>query len=217
MRVESARYVGTDNKGQKFDDRRQQCDSAKFGRADRRYQRHVRPARAGARPAADCARTRRATISTRSKWRSTARCGSRARTATASTTRDVTVDLKQRKLASSGPVAGQMRLGQFQAGQLKADLGEPNRRARRRCSLENRARGGQMMAVRSIGIILAAGLWLRRGTARRRARCGRSSRSRRSRDITATRRSTSPPTASKCRTAPTARSSPATSMPPRPS
>jgi lipopolysaccharide export system protein LptC len=38
-------------------------------------------------------------------------------------TRDVTVDLKARKLASSGPVNGQMRLGQFQAGQLKADLG----------------------------------------------------------------------------------------------
>ena len=39
-------------------------------------------------------------------------------------TRDVTVDLKQRQLASAGPVAGQMRLGQFQAGQLRADLGE---------------------------------------------------------------------------------------------
>jgi lipopolysaccharide export system protein LptC len=39
-------------------------------------------------------------------------------------TRDVTVDLKQRRLASAGPVAGQMRLGQFEAGQLKADLGD---------------------------------------------------------------------------------------------
>jgi lipopolysaccharide export system protein LptC len=39
-------------------------------------------------------------------------------------TRDVLVDLKQRQLASSGPVSGQMRLGQFQAGQLKADLGD---------------------------------------------------------------------------------------------
>jgi lipopolysaccharide export system protein LptC len=37
-------------------------------------------------------------------------------------TRDVMVDLKQRQLASGGPVAGQMRLGQFQAGQLKANL-----------------------------------------------------------------------------------------------
>ena len=39
-------------------------------------------------------------------------------------TRDVLVDLKQRQLASSGPVAGQMRLGRFQAGRLRADLGE---------------------------------------------------------------------------------------------
>ncbi len=38
-------------------------------------------------------------------------------------TRDVTVDMKQRKLVSAGPVSGQMRLGQFQAGQLQADLG----------------------------------------------------------------------------------------------
>jgi lipopolysaccharide export system protein LptC len=39
-------------------------------------------------------------------------------------TRDVSVDLKQRQLASAGPVAGQMRLGRFQAGQLHADLGD---------------------------------------------------------------------------------------------
>ncbi|HEX6742213.1 MAG TPA: LPS export ABC transporter periplasmic protein LptC [Sphingomicrobium sp.] len=39
-------------------------------------------------------------------------------------TRDVLVDLKQRQLASSGPVSGQMRLGRFQAGRLRADLGE---------------------------------------------------------------------------------------------
>src|SRR6476620_6804465 len=39
-------------------------------------------------------------------------------------TRDVTVDLNQRQMQSAGPVAGQMRLGQFQAGHLHADLGE---------------------------------------------------------------------------------------------
>jgi lipopolysaccharide export system protein LptC len=38
-------------------------------------------------------------------------------------TRDVTVDLKHKQLASEGPVSGAMRLGQFQAGQLHADLG----------------------------------------------------------------------------------------------
>ena len=37
-------------------------------------------------------------------------------------TKDVQVDLKGRKLQSQGPVAGQMRLGQFQANQLRADL-----------------------------------------------------------------------------------------------
>jgi lipopolysaccharide export system protein LptC len=37
-------------------------------------------------------------------------------------TQDVTVDLKQRKMQSAGPVSGQMRLGQFQAGGLKGDL-----------------------------------------------------------------------------------------------
>lgn len=39
-------------------------------------------------------------------------------------TRDVVVDLKQRRLASSGPVSGRMRLGQFEARQVRADLGE---------------------------------------------------------------------------------------------
>ncbi len=39
-------------------------------------------------------------------------------------TRDVTVDLKQKQLASAGPVSGTMRLGQFQAGQLRANLGD---------------------------------------------------------------------------------------------
>ncbi len=39
-------------------------------------------------------------------------------------TRDVLVDMKARQLASAGPVAGRMRLGTFQAGRLRADLGE---------------------------------------------------------------------------------------------
>ena len=39
-------------------------------------------------------------------------------------TRDVMVDLRSRQLTSSGPAAGQMRLGRFQAGKLRADLGE---------------------------------------------------------------------------------------------
>jgi lipopolysaccharide export system protein LptC len=39
-------------------------------------------------------------------------------------TRDVTVDLKQRTMTSRGAASGAMRLGEFQAGQMSADLGE---------------------------------------------------------------------------------------------
>jgi lipopolysaccharide export system protein LptC len=38
-------------------------------------------------------------------------------------TRDVSVDLKQRRLSNTGPVSGAMRLGQFRANSLSADLG----------------------------------------------------------------------------------------------
>ena len=39
-------------------------------------------------------------------------------------TSDVTVDLKERSVTGSGDVRGEMRLGQFSAGRLRADLGE---------------------------------------------------------------------------------------------
>ena len=39
-------------------------------------------------------------------------------------TSDVNVDLKQRQLASQGPAAGAMRLGQFRANHVSADLDE---------------------------------------------------------------------------------------------
>lgn len=39
-------------------------------------------------------------------------------------TRDVLVDLKDRTLVSQGPASGSIRLGRFQAGRLSADLGE---------------------------------------------------------------------------------------------
>ena len=38
-------------------------------------------------------------------------------------TSDVTVDLKTRQLASNGPAEGAMRLGQFRADHIRADLG----------------------------------------------------------------------------------------------
>lgn len=39
-------------------------------------------------------------------------------------TRDVTVDLRQRTVTGSGDVQGEMELGRFSAGRLRADLGE---------------------------------------------------------------------------------------------
>lgn len=49
-------------------------------------------------------------------------------------TRDVAVGLKTRKLASGGPVTGQMPLGNFSAGRMQADLGA------RTVTLDGRAR-----------------------------------------------------------------------------
>ena len=49
-------------------------------------------------------------------------------------TRDVTVDLRERTLASRGPVQGRMPLGQFAAGRIEVDLPE------RRVVLSGRAR-----------------------------------------------------------------------------
>jgi lipopolysaccharide export system protein LptC len=49
-------------------------------------------------------------------------------------TRDVSVGLKSRRIASGGPVSGQMPLGSFSAGSMKADLGA------RTVVLEGRAR-----------------------------------------------------------------------------
>lgn len=39
-------------------------------------------------------------------------------------TSDVTVDLKDRTMVSKGPATGALKLGQFEAGRLSADLGE---------------------------------------------------------------------------------------------
>ncbi|MGH6705344.1 MAG: LPS export ABC transporter periplasmic protein LptC [Sphingomicrobium sp.] len=49
-------------------------------------------------------------------------------------TRDVVVDLDTRSLASNGPVSGSMELGEFQAGRIRADLDQ------RTVSLDNGVR-----------------------------------------------------------------------------
>ena len=93
MRVEQARYVGEDNKGQKFEivaDRAVQ-QSSNVPIVDDRG--NAGAARAGPGPADASPRSRAATTWNRKRSRSTARCGSPAPTATGLATRDVRVDL----------------------------------------------------------------------------------------------------------------------------
>ena len=122
MRVESARYTGTDDKGQKFlmtanNAVQQSSDvpivdiSGLFAQLDQPQG----PVMIGADKGRYNLDTQRVAIDGPVRVNS----GDGYRLAT----RDVTVDLKQRRVQSSGPVSGEMRLGQFQAGQLKADLG----------------------------------------------------------------------------------------------
>jgi lipopolysaccharide export system protein LptC len=123
MRVEQARYVGTDNKGQQFTivANRAIQPSSEVPLVDiRGMSARLSLAQGPLLIAANQGRynvdNQRLMIDGAVKVAGTD--GYRL------ATRDVTVDLKQRKLASGGPVAGAMRLGQFQAGQLKADLGD---------------------------------------------------------------------------------------------
>ncbi|MEO8453580.1 MAG: LPS export ABC transporter periplasmic protein LptC [Sphingomicrobium sp.] len=122
MRVESARYVGTDNKGQKFEiaannavQRSSDVPIVDISGMFAQLALEQGPLMIGANTARYNLDTQKVAID--GPVRVSGADGYRL------TTRDVIVDLKQRKLASSGPVAGAMRLGQFQAGQLKADLG----------------------------------------------------------------------------------------------
>jgi lipopolysaccharide export system protein LptC len=123
MRVETARYVGADNKGQKFEITAQ---SAIQHRSDipvvdiEGMFAQLALANGPLMIAANQGRYDLDTqkVSVNGPVRVLGPDGYRLET------RDVLVDLKARHLASSGPVAGQMRLGQFQAGQLHADLGE---------------------------------------------------------------------------------------------
>ena len=124
MRVEAAQYTGTDDKGQQFvmtanraiqrsSDNPLVDISGMFARLNQaqgpvliaanqgRYN-HRYPAGRDRRPGE----------------------GRRRPTASGSTPATSTVDLKQRQLASQGPAQGGMRLGQFRANRIRADLGE---------------------------------------------------------------------------------------------
>ena len=122
MRVESAHYVGTDNKGQRFEitannalQRSSDVPIVDIRGMFAQLAMQQGPLLIGANTARYNLDTQKVAID--GPVRVSGGDGYRL------ATRDVLVDLKQRQLASSGPVAGQMRLGQFQAGQLKADLG----------------------------------------------------------------------------------------------
>ena len=122
MRVEAARYTGTDDKGQMF--------AISADRAIQPTSDEPVVAIEGMRARLDLARGPLSIIALRGRYdldkqsvavdgpvRVTGPDGYRLET------RDVGIDLKKRQLASRGPVVGAMRLGQFQAGRLSADLG----------------------------------------------------------------------------------------------
>ena len=123
MRVESARYVGEDNKGQKFSI---EAASAIQRRSDEPIVdingmlARLAMTKGPLTIMANLARydLDGQKIAIRGPVRVVGPDGYRIET------RDVNVDLKQRRLASEGPVSGEMRLGQFRAQSLSADLGE---------------------------------------------------------------------------------------------
>ena len=123
MRVESARYVGADNKGQKFEITAnraiQRSSDVPVVDIEGMFAR-LFLANGPVMMAANQGRYDLDTqqMAVNGPVRVVGGDGYRLET------RDVMVDLKQRQLASSGPVSGQMRLGRFQAGQLRADLGD---------------------------------------------------------------------------------------------
>lgn len=123
MRVEQARYVGTDNKGQQFTivaNRAIQRSSDVPVVDIRGMLARLNLARGPVLMAANQGRYNLDTQKVMIDGPVKVAGADGYRLATS----DVVVSLKQRQLASGGPVAGSMRLGHFQAGQLHADLGD---------------------------------------------------------------------------------------------
>ncbi|GAA4710576.1 LPS export ABC transporter periplasmic protein LptC [Sphingomonas lutea] len=122
MRVESARYTGTDNKGQRFEivanNAIQQTSDEPI--VDIRgmfaqLQLQQGPVRIGANQGRYNLDTQQVVVD--GPIRVLGPDGYRL------ATRDVKVDLKDRQVVSDGPVTGSTRLGTFEADQLRADLG----------------------------------------------------------------------------------------------
>ena len=123
MRVEQARYVGEDNKGQKFlivaDRAVQQSSNVPIVTIQ------------GMQARLDLSRGPLSIAALRGQYdleQEKVRVNGPIRVVGPDgyqlATRDVTVDFDSRTMRSSGPVNGRMPLGQFQAGSLKADLDE---------------------------------------------------------------------------------------------
>ena len=122
MRVEAARYTGTDDKGQKF---AIHADRAIQPTSDRPIV-DIQ----GMRARLDLERGPLSIVALNGRYnldQQKVAIDGPVRVAGADgyrlETRDVGIDLKQRKLASRGKVAGDMRLGHFEAGGMTADLG----------------------------------------------------------------------------------------------
>jgi lipopolysaccharide export system protein LptC len=122
MRVEAARYTGTDDKGQTFSIR---ADRAIQPTSDRPIVDIE-----GMRAQLDLARGPLSIVALKGRYnldqqkvaidgpvRVAGPDGYRLET------RDVGINLKERRLASRGPVSGDMRLGHFEAGGMTANLG----------------------------------------------------------------------------------------------
>jgi len=122
MRVEAARYTGTDDRGQMF--------SIGADRAIQPTSDQPVVAIEGMRARLDLARGPLSIVALRGRYnldqqrvaidgpvRVAGPDGYRLET------RNVGIDLKSRQLASRGRVSGAMRLGEFEAGRLSADLG----------------------------------------------------------------------------------------------
>ena len=122
MRVEAARYTGTDDKGQTFSIR---ADRAIQPTSDRPIVDIE-----GMRAQLDLARGPLSIVALKGRYnldqqkvaidgpvRVAGPDGYRLET------RDVGINLKERRLASRGPVSGDMRLGHFEAGKMTANLG----------------------------------------------------------------------------------------------
>jgi lipopolysaccharide export system protein LptC len=123
MRVEQARYVGEDNRGQKFlivADRAVQQSSNVPVVMIEGMRAQLNLARGPLTIAAVKGRydLEREVVAVDGPIRVAGPDGYRL------ATRDVTVDLDKRSMHSAGPVSGRMPLGQFQAGSLNADLDE---------------------------------------------------------------------------------------------